>query len=162
MESSRATGFTLVELVVVMVLTAILAAVAAPRFFNRGDIEGPAFAQELAAAARYAQKLAVNTGCPVRLELTDATHYRLLQPQAAPAPACDSDFSRDVLHPASGEPFAGTAPPGTLVGGAPLALQFSAAGIPAVGGVALAAPLTLAVGGKTVTILAGSGYVSVQ
>ena len=63
MRTSR--GFSLIELIVVIVLMAILVGVAAPRFFGQGAFEAPAYARELASAARYAQKLAVVSGCPV-------------------------------------------------------------------------------------------------
>lgn len=158
----RMRGFTLIELIVVMVLMAILAAAALPRFFDSGAFEGPAFAQELAGAARYAQKLAVTSGCPVRL-VVSATHYELRQPQDAPASACDTAFTRAALHPGSGTAFTGTVPAGVVIGGAvPLALEFKATGAPySSGGVALASDVALTVAGRSVVIAAGSGYVDV-
>ena len=146
-------GFTLVELVVVIVLMAIVAVFAAPRFLTQGELEGPAFAQELAAAARYAQKLALASGCPVRL-VVDAGGYRLQQPQAEPVAACDTVFTRDVLHPGTGLAFAGAAPPGAAIGAA-LTVEFDARGAPGAGA-------SIPVGGRSVTIAAGSGYVDVQ
>jgi MSHA pilin protein MshC len=158
------TGFTLIELIVVMVLMAILAAVAAPRFMGRGDFEQPAFVQELAAAARYAQKLAVTSGCPVRLSLTSATAYELLQPLNAPPP-CSMASTRSVLHPGTGAEFSGTAPAGVTmstvqvagVGVAfPVSVDFAASGGPAAGDV------EIPVGSQSVVISAGSGYVDIQ
>lgn len=157
----RARGFTLIELIVVMVLMAILAAAALPRFFDSGAFEGPAFAQEIAGAARYAQKLAVTSGCPVRL-MVDATHYELLQPQAAPGSACDTAFTRAVLHPGSGTAFSGTVPVGVVIGGAvPLTLEFKATGAPYAGGIELASDVAVTVAGRSVVIAARSGYVDV-
>ena len=161
--SARARGFTLIELIVVMVLMAILTAVAAPRFFGSGDFEGPAFAQELASAARYAQKLAVTGGCPVQLQITSTTHYELKQGQGAPGASCDPAFTRTVLRPGSGDSFVANAPAGAVIGGTvPLTLQFDARGAPSIGGSDLAADLSIPVGSRTLRITARSGYVEVQ
>lgn len=154
-------GFTLIELIVVMILMAILAAVAAPRFFGAGDFEGPAFTQELASAARYAQKLAVTGGCPVRLEIPDATHYRLWQASAAPGVACDTTFTRPVLQPGSGEDFKRTAPGGVAIGGTvPLTVEFAATGAPTATP-PVAGDISIPVGVRSVRIAARSGYVDV-
>ena len=148
----------MIELIVVILIMSILAAYAAPRFFGRGDFEQPAFAAELASALRYAQKLAVTSGCPVRFTIASTTTYQLWQPQNAPSGACDTTFSRAVLHPATGNPFTGTAP----IGAVPVTLEFSARGTPSVGGTPLATNLVISLGTQAVVVTAGSGYVEVQ
>lgn len=147
-------GFSLIELIVVIVLMAVLVGVAVPRFFGKSDFEAPAFAQELASAARYAQKLAVVSGCPVDLAVS-ATAYALFQPEAT-APACTGvpTMTLAVKHPGTGEAFAAAVPSGITLGGA-ATVRFSAAGVPDA-----AAAFTVA--DLTVTISAGSGYVEVQ
>lgn len=157
-----AAGFTLIELIVVMVLMAILAAAALPRFFDSGAFEGPAFAHEVASAARYAQKLAVTSGCPVRL-VVSASHYELRQPQNAPAAGCDTVFTRGVRHPGTGEDFAADAPTDVVVVGAvPLTIEFKSSGAPHVGGVEAATDVSLTIAGRAVVIAARSGYVEVR
>lgn len=153
MRASR--GFSLIELIVVIILMAILVGVAAPRFFGSGDFEAPAFARELASAARYAQKLAVVSGCPVNLTVS-ATGYALFQPQAT-TPVCTGALTMTLpaRHPASGEDFAATVPTGVSVGGSLGTVQFGASGVPNAG-------VNYTVGGLTVSIAAGSGYVDVQ
>jgi MSHA pilin protein MshC len=57
--SVRPSGFTMVELIVVMILVGILSAIGVGRFFNRGGYDAAAFAEQARAMVRYAQKLAV-------------------------------------------------------------------------------------------------------
>lgn len=161
----RASGFTLIELIVVLVLMAILALTAMPRFFDNDAFEGPAFAHELASAARYAQKLAVVSGCPVRLSIPDRTHYELWQPQAAPAGgSCDTTFTRPVGHPGTGGSFAAAAPGNVEIGiTPPLTVEFKPSGAPYLAGnVEVTAELALPVAGRQVVITPRSGYVEVR
>lgn len=64
-------GFTLTELVIVLVLIGILAAFAAPRL-NIGGFERQIFADELTNALRHARKVALFSGCAVQV-IADAT-----------------------------------------------------------------------------------------
>lgn len=158
-------GFTLIELIVVVLLMAFLAASVMSRFQDSGAFEGPAFAHELASAARYAQKLAVVSGCPVRLSIPDTTHYALWQPQAAPSGgSCDTVFTRAVPHPGTGGGFAGIAPNGVEIGGTvPLAVEFKPSGAPYyVGNVEVTAEISIPVASRQVVIAPRSGYVDVR
>jgi len=58
-------GFTLVEVVLVIVIMGILAAVSIPRFADIDDFRERAFADSTLASVRYFQKLAISTGCDV-------------------------------------------------------------------------------------------------
>lgn len=59
----------MLELVLVVVLVGIVAAVAAPRFFDAGAFRAATFADELAAAIRYGQKAATAARCPVKVTI---------------------------------------------------------------------------------------------
>src|SRR5665647_363876 len=52
-------GFTLIELIMVMVMLGVLAVFAAPRIFNSDDFYARGFHDETLALLRYAQKTAI-------------------------------------------------------------------------------------------------------
>ena len=89
------TGFSLVELVTVVVLLGILAVTAFSRMTGFGAFEQKAVFDEVTSALRYAQKLAISSGCSVQVVLT-TTSYSLRQ-----GSSCTSGvYTRNVLHPA--------------------------------------------------------------
>ena len=69
-EHAKARGFTLVELVMVMIIVGILAVAVIPRFFDRQTYDARAFLDRARAMLRYGQKLAIaqNRNVFVRLD----------------------------------------------------------------------------------------------
>ncbi|MBI3898105.1 MAG: type II secretion system protein [Gammaproteobacteria bacterium] len=63
-------GFSLVELVVTLVIIGAVAAVGMPRFFSTDGFEDHGFFEEVLSTVRYAQKLAVASGCTVRVVIS--------------------------------------------------------------------------------------------
>lgn len=151
--ASRQAGLTIVELVLVIVIIGVLGALAGPRFFNERTFAERGYAEELASALRYAQKVAVGSGCRVRVEIT-AGSYALTQqaPQAGHCDPADNTFPVNVLL-SSGQPAAASAPSGVSVAPAGTVV------FDPLGSTNLGADLALAIGGHALTIQAGSGLV---
>lgn len=100
-------GFSLVELVVVILMLGILAAVAVPVFFDLDDYRERSAYDETAGALRYAQKLAVGSGCDVRVVI-NSNSYRLQQRSgaiAAGATCPTGSFSDITGFPVTGSHF---------------------------------------------------------
>lgn len=65
MRTDRQRGFTIVELIVVMVIVGVLGAVAASRFFDRASFDVAGFSEQTKSMMRYAQKIAIAQQRPV-------------------------------------------------------------------------------------------------
>jgi MSHA pilin protein MshC len=107
----RASGVTLVELLVVVGILGIAAAFAVPRFFDDRTFLQRNYYEELVAGLKYAQRLAVASGCPVRVVI-DAAGYTARQH------VCAAD---DSLWPAAQERADGL----LLKGAAPMGVSVS-------------------------------------
>lgn len=59
MKAPRPSGFTMVELVAIILIVGILAAIATPRFFNTDVFEARGYYDYVAATLRYAHKTAI-------------------------------------------------------------------------------------------------------
>lgn len=59
MGMKQSAGFTLIELITVMVIVGILAVAAAPRMFDANAFKSRGFADQVQATLRYAQKIAI-------------------------------------------------------------------------------------------------------
>jgi len=89
-------GFSIFELVIVIVLLGILSVYALSSFFDQDEIAARGFFDDTVNAVRFAQKLAISTGCDVRVS-TVAAGYSLLQSSSCTA----NDFPNPVVNPAN-------------------------------------------------------------
>jgi len=142
----RQAGYTLVELVVVLVLAGILAATLLPRFFDRQPYDEAGFYQELLSAARYAHTYALASGCNIQLRVAGGA-YAL---QGSDSCTGSADFNTPVIHPSRGDAFAGAAPQGVNVND--FTVYFDALG-------RASAAQNVTVGSRSFVIDAQSGHV---
>ena len=147
-------GFSLIELVVVIVLLGIVAAVAMPRLQGGSGFEERGFRDEVVAALRYAQKSAVaarRTVCanfstgPAQVSFSVSNAY----------PAADCTSGSALIGPSS-TPLVVTAAGTTSFAALPAAIVFDAAGRPGAGATINVAGLPASL---AITVEAETGYV---
>jgi len=156
--ATRSSGFTLIELVAILIVVGVISVVALGRLPNTNTFATSAFAQEVRAALRFGQKFAVTSGCDVQAIVDGTGDSYALQLRTDATGAASSCLSASGLfagnplrNPQSGAAFAGAAPGGVDITGS-MTVTFDAAGAVAAGG-------TVSVGGQTVSVTAPSGLV---
>ncbi|MDH3759900.1 MAG: prepilin-type N-terminal cleavage/methylation domain-containing protein [Gammaproteobacteria bacterium] len=89
-------GFSLIELITVMILLGILGVVALGRFSGGDAFAARGFFDDTVNAVRFAQKYAISSGCKIRV-ITTASSYQLRQSSTCTG----GDFSVLVVNPAN-------------------------------------------------------------
>ena len=112
---SRVKGFTVIELVMVIVVLGILSVFVMPRFNSQSSFDSLSFHQELKTAIRFAHKLSIASACDVQVQIT-ANSYSLFYPDS-PCNPPDTFGSNPVSHPIKSTSYTGTAPNGVTVAG---------------------------------------------
>lgn len=136
-------GFTLVELVIVIVVLGILAAVGIMNLPSPAELSLPSQAEKLASDIRYAQTLAHTTGTRIRLTVNDTKNYTV---DCVPTSCPQSSFSGQLEK-------------GVALTTFPAAIEFDTLGQPS----GATTPYTLTYDGssKSVHVAALTGFVTV-
>ncbi|BAV32706.1 hypothetical protein SCL_0384 [Sulfuricaulis limicola] len=152
MNNTFTRGFTLVELIAVLVIVALISAVGRSLFFEVDVFRQRGFFEETLSAVRYAQKLAVASGCPVRVQTT-VTGFTLFR-SANVAACAGGPYNTPIADPSGGAAtFTRTAPDGVVVDAQ--SIIFAADGT-----VNMAPPtLDVSVGGRQFRVHRDTGFV---
>lgn len=142
MSRAMEAGFTLAELVVVILILGILAAVILPRFFQTQDYEVQGTYDRVLATVRYAQKAAIGARCNVRVTFAGNALSAAFEP-AAPC-------TGPVLDPVRGGAIGVSGSSGVGITGT--TFVYDPLGRPTPG------PVTVNVAGKTFTVEAETGH----
>jgi MSHA pilin protein MshC len=153
---AREQGVTLTEFVLVLAILAIIGGLSAPRLFGASEFRARLFFDDVRTGARYAQKLAVASGCGVQVSITPSSYALTQQPGCAGAV-----YTQPVSHPATGaSSYTGQAPGGVTLASSVNPFRFDALGR-AVDGAGTTTDVTVTVGTATFTVVGESGFVRV-
>lgn len=161
-------GFTLIELIMVMVILGILAVYAVPRIFNSNDFYARGFHDETLSILRYAQKTAIaqrRTVCVVFSAPSPAS-ATLTIASAAASYTCNTSST----GPNKSCPGGPTGPTGCITGrtdvaysGTPTNFNFDGLGQPikadGTGAAQTTQTIQVANAAKSITVEAATGYV---
>jgi MSHA pilin protein MshC len=125
MQGRYRNGFTLIELISVVILLSILGVVALSRLNNLNSFDSRGFYNDTVSALRYAQKLAISTGCVVEVKISP-DKYELHQGN----PGCNNTiYTLAVANPANrATDYQASAPSGVNISSSvtlPVSIRFT-------------------------------------
>lgn len=152
-------GFTLIELIMVIIILGVLAVFAAPRMFDKNDAYARGFHDETLGYLRYAQKTAIAQRRTVCVTFGGSNSITLTI--AANAATFDCSTAGSLNGPKGAAPVVLTARPGVAYAAAPTSFNFNGLGQPITSSGASQATQTMQVAGvdRTITVETSTGYV---
>jgi MSHA pilin protein MshC len=150
----RESGFTIVELVAVIVITGIIAAIAAPRFIGVDAFDARGSHGTLISALRYAQKTAIAQRRNVFVNINTTTRVVCL--------GYTNDCNSPVIDPATQAAYSKTLSINVSVGASITPIGFDGLGKPIPNAIAtftIQNAVVLAEPMRTITVEAETGYV---
>lgn len=149
MRHTKMSGFTLTELVAVMLIIGVLAVATIPRLLDRKTFDSRGFNDQTLSALRYAHKAAIAQRRTVCVSFS-ASSVTFTMASVAGSSACDTNLA----GPAGDSPFQVSASPGVAYTASPSNFQFNGAGQASLG-------QTLQVSGvaNAITVEQETGYV---
>ncbi len=150
----RETGFTIIELVAVMVIAGIIASIAAPRFIGVDAFDARGSYGTLVSALRYAQKTAIAQRRNVYANVNASTHTLCL--------GYASNCSSAVIDPATQTAYSKTLSNNVIITASTTPIGFDGLGRPVPNAVATFTIQNAVVPSestRTITVEAETGYV---
>lgn len=150
----RESGFTIVELVAVMVITGIIAAIAAPRFIGVDAFDARGSHGTLVSALRYAQKTAIAQRRNVFVNINTATRVVCL--------GYTNDCSSAVIDPSTQAAYSKTLSSNVTITASTTPIGFDGLGRPVPNATAtftIQNAVVPAESTRTITVEAETGYV---
>jgi MSHA pilin protein MshC len=147
----RVGGFTLIELIMVVVVLGAISLFVAPRTFDKNAFDTLSFQQELKTAIRFAHKSSIASACEVQVALT-ANSFALFYPDNNCTPP-DAFGASPVNHPVQSGAYLGNAPAGVSISSFG-DFYFTASGAPSNSGT-----ITINPGGRQIVVNQLTGFV---
>jgi MSHA pilin protein MshC len=149
-----AAGFTVVEVVAVLAITAIIAGVVAPRMWGNSEFDERFFFDDAISALRYSKKLAIATGCRAQIDISGGSYTVNLQNSCS-----GSTYTQAVVHPGTGAAtYSNSAPSGVTFTSTVSPLIFDPLGR-ALNDSGSVTNATVTVGSRTISVVGESGFV---
>jgi len=152
----KAKGFTVIELISVLVILGIITASAIPLMSSKSAYDERFFYDDLLQAFRFSQRLSVASGCSAQITLS-GTSFNLLQDSACNSAA--PVFDKTVYFPGSGDVYQNNdLPSGATYTSSLSPIIFNSLGQAVNSSGNVFSQATIVVGGRTILVDGETGF----